>query len=141
MRTLTPAIIAAKNADTMQPVVLMKWELPAPVGTKWYSTEDFGDADASAWNHAQARVIEWGALRMDHAADKRVNVVSDTSLTLRDDDTAIWADLQDGEPQRSIATADEKAIPKDDRSGQDGSDAAAIGRHIQQVLSRLESPA
>jgi hypothetical protein len=42
--------------------------------------------------------------------------------------------------QYSIATTDEKVITKDDRSSQDGSDAATIGRHVQQILPCLESP-
>ena len=45
MRSLTAGFTAAKNSDTSAPYTLLKWALPAPVGTKWLAGEDLGDED------------------------------------------------------------------------------------------------
>jgi hypothetical protein len=104
MRALTQLAHSAANADSSKPYCLLQIAFPAPIGTMWFAQEDFGAGDGSAWNNAQGRVLEWGAVRVEIKADKATNVVGDCTIKLRDEDKVLWNIFQRIEPQRSVAT-------------------------------------
>ena len=104
MRALTSSTIAAADSDSSQPYCLLSITFPPPIGIKWYAQEDFGAADATHWNDAQGRVLEWGTVRVEVKSDRAVNVVGECTIRLRDEDKAVWGYFQQVEPQRSWVT-------------------------------------
>ena len=90
MRTLTANATTEKNSTATAPYKVVRIDWGGALGTKWYSDRDIGNADASAWNHAESRVVAWSILSGE-LSEQQFNASDDVALTLRDEDKSIWA--------------------------------------------------
>ena len=98
-RTLDPAADSEKDALSTSPAVIVRVDLPGPVGTKYYSDRTVAIAGLTV----EARIVECGAIASDLAAGRRP-AVTDCRLVLRDDDDALGAISDQVEFQGSAAT-------------------------------------
>ena len=103
VRTLTANTTTAKNSAGEAPLNLLKIEFGGAVGTKWYADRDRGAADASAWNDAEGRVIDWGGIQKGLQAEG-LNPISTISIVLRDDDKTLLGYLTSLTIPRTKAT-------------------------------------
>ncbi|MFH0910944.1 MAG: phage tail protein [Planctomycetota bacterium] len=89
MRTLTSAVLAAKDSAAPRPVGVLKIEFGGEVGTKYYA-----DAALAEPVSAEARVLDWGPLRA--ALDEgRLSPGSSAHVTLADADHVLRGYLKD----------------------------------------------
>ena len=94
-RTLTGNTTTAKDkTDDVKPINIIKIEWAGSAGTKYYSDQDMGDADASAWNKGEGRVDSWGQIfaRMSLHPNP---TVGDVAIRLRDADQTLHGFLDD----------------------------------------------
>jgi hypothetical protein len=98
-RTLDPAAAAETLKNATAPVVVLRLDLAAPVGTKWYSDRALTVAGLTI----EPRIASAGRILDELAAGRRPSV-TDATFELRDDDGEIRSALEAVELQGASAT-------------------------------------
>ena len=80
-RMLDPAAAAESVKTATAPAVVLRLDLPAPEGTKWYSDRELTVAGLTI----EPRIVSAGRILDELAAGRRPSV-TDTTFELRDDD-------------------------------------------------------
>ncbi len=86
VRSLDAGVITEKDAVSTEPTNFLKIEFGGGVGTKWISDQVFGSGNASSYDNADGRVIEWGTLSSSVRKGFTANSQGDFSFTIHDTD-------------------------------------------------------